>query len=68
VYAQFADAGLDLKNPNVRPIAQRKILKYGYNPKSGNLKNDSKVAKRPREMTNRGFIEPRNFTTPVNEN
>tara|TARA_Y100001937_G_scaffold74546_1_gene101442 strand:- start:3361 stop:5187 length:1827 start_codon:yes stop_codon:yes gene_type:complete len=69
VYAQFTDApGLDLKNPNVRNIAQRRIKKYGYDPKKGVLKNDSKVAKRPREMTNRGFIKPRNFTTPVNEN
>ena len=26
--------------------------------------NDSKVAQRPRDMSNRGFLEPRNFTTP----
>ena len=68
VYAQFEGGGLDLKNPRVKSIAQRKILKYGYNPKSGVLKNDSKVAKRTREMRNRGFLEPKNFTTPVNEN
>lgn len=26
--------------------------------------NDPKVAQRPRDMANRGFLEPRNFTTP----
>ena len=26
--------------------------------------NDPKVAQRPRDMTNRGFLDPRNFTTP----
>lgn len=26
--------------------------------------NDPKVAKRPRDMVNRGFLEPRDFTTP----
>lgn len=26
--------------------------------------NDSKVAQRPRDMVNRGFLEPRDFTTP----
>ena len=26
--------------------------------------NDSKVAQRPRDMSNRGFLQPRNFTTP----
>jgi len=26
--------------------------------------NDPKVAKRPRDMENRGFLDPRNFTTP----
>lgn len=68
VYAQFEDAGLDIKNPRVKPIAQRRIKKYGYNPKVGVLKNDKKVAQRTREMKNRGFLEPKNFTTPVNEN
>ena len=26
--------------------------------------NDPKVAQRPRDMVNRGFLEPRDFTTP----
>jgi hypothetical protein len=26
--------------------------------------NDPKVAKRPRDMANRGFLEPKNWTTP----
>ena len=68
VYAQFEDAGLNIKDPRVKPIAQRRIKKYGYNPKVGVLKNDKKVAQRTREMKNRGFLEPKNFTTPVNEN
>ena len=68
VYAQFEDAGLNIKDPRVKPIAQRRIKKYGYDPKKGVLKNDKKVAQRTREMKNRGFLEPKNFTTPVNEN
>ena len=68
VYAQFEDAGLNINDPRVKPIAQRRIKKYGYNPKVGVLKNDKKVAQRTREMKNRGFLEPKNFTTPVNEN
>ena len=68
VYAQFEDAGLNINDPRVKPIAQRRIKKYGYDPKKGVLKNDKKVAQRTREMKNRGFLEPKNFTTPVNEN
>ena len=27
-------------------------------------RNESEVAKRPRDMKNRGFLEPKNWTTP----
>ena len=39
---------------NSMPVSQRERLPQ----------NDSKVAQRPRDMSNRGFLEPRNFTTP----
>lgn len=39
---------------NSMPVSQRERLPQ----------NDPKVAQRPRDMSNRGFLEPRNFTTP----
>ena len=39
---------------NSMPVSQRERLPQ----------NDPKVAQRPRDMANRGFLEPRNFTTP----
>ena len=69
VFAQFKDAGLDIKNPNVKSKATdsaiKKLEKYGYYTNKGKMMNGDQVAKRPREMTNRGFIKPKNFTTPI---
>ena len=39
---------------NSMPVSERQQLPV----------NDPKVAQRPRDMANRGFLEPRNFTTP----
>lgn len=41
-------------------ISVNKAKKEGFKPET----NDTKVAKRPRDMKNRGFIKPKNFTTP----
>ena len=51
----------DVKNPRSE-VSTNKAKKEGFKPK----KNDSKVAKLPRDMKNRGFIEDKNFTTPRN--
>ena len=69
VYVSYEGTEFDIYDKKTtKKIAQRRILKYGYDPKKGVLKNSNKVAKRTREMRNRGFLEPKNFTTPVNEN
>jgi hypothetical protein len=69
VYVSYEGTEFDIYDKKTTTkIAQRRILKYGYDPKKGVLKNSNKVAKRTREMKNRGFLEPKNFTTPVNEN
>ena len=65
VYAQFPGQEIDITDPKVRNIAQRKLKQYGYDPKKGVLKNPAKVSQRPRDMKNRGFLEPKNFTTPL---
>ena len=46
--------------------SQLKFLKYGQYHREGFTpeKNDNKVAKRPRDMKNRGFLKPKKFTTP----
>ena len=49
----------DATNPNAE-ISVNKAKRQGFKPPV----NDSKVAKRPRDMENRGFIKPKNFTTP----
>jgi hypothetical protein len=49
----------DATNPNAE-ISVNKAKKEGFTPEV----NDSKVAKRPRDMKNRGFIKPKNFKTP----
>ena len=49
----------DATNPNAE-ISVNKAKKEGFKPET----NDAKVAKRPRDMKNRGFIKPKNFTTP----
>ena len=49
----------DATNPKAE-ISVNKAKKEGFKPET----NDDKVAKRPRDMKNRGFIKPKNFTTP----
>ena len=49
----------DATNPKAE-ISVNKAKKEGFKPEV----NDDKVAKRPRDMKNRGFIKPKNFTTP----
>jgi hypothetical protein len=49
----------DSTNPKAE-ISVNKAKKEGFKPDT----NDTKVAKRPRDMKNRGFIKPKNFTTP----
>lgn len=49
----------DANNPNAE-ISVNEAKKEGFKPET----NDAKVAKRPRDMKNRGFIKPKNFTTP----
>jgi hypothetical protein len=53
------DVQPDAKNPKAE-ISVNKAKKEGFKPKT----NDTKVAKRPRDMENRGFDKPKNFTTP----
>ena len=49
-------------NKKVSANRARKILREaGLEPLP---KNDPRVAKRPRDMQNRGFLEPKNWTTP----
>jgi hypothetical protein len=72
VYAQFTDApSLNIKDPRVKPKATdasiKKLEKYGYYTNKGKMMNGDQVAQKPRTMRNRGFIKPRNFTTPVND-
>jgi len=49
----------DATNPKAE-VSVNKAKKEGFKPET----NDAKVAKRPRDMKNRGFIKPKNFTTP----
>ena len=53
------DVQPDAKNPKAE-ISVNKAKKEGFKPDT----NDTKVAKRPRDMENRGFDKPKNFTTP----
>ena len=55
-----------LKKNNKRiSVNQAKKLIQEAGPMEPRLPmNDPKVAQRPRDMTNRGFLDPRNFTTP----
>ena len=48
----------DVKNPNAE-ISVNEARKKGLKP----AKNDPKVAKRPRDQKNRGFLNPKNWTT-----
>jgi len=48
----------DVKNPNAE-ISVNEAIKKGLKP----AKNDPKVAKRPRDQKNRGFLDPKNWTT-----
>ncbi len=45
---------------NDRPTSVNEARSKGFTPE----KNDNKVAKRPRDMKNRGFLKPKKFTTP----
>ena len=58
-------AAVDNKRSNDKSVAIKKLEKYGYYTNKGKMMNGDQVAKRPREMTNRGFIKPKNFTTPI---
>jgi len=48
--------GLD----NDKTVSVNEAKKEGFTPE----KNDKKVAERPRDMKNRGFLKPKKFTTP----
>ena len=48
----------DVKNPNSE-ISVNEAKKDGLKP----TKNDSRVAKRPRDQKNRGFLKPKDFKT-----
>jgi hypothetical protein len=48
----------DVKNPNAE-VSVNEAKKEGLKP----VKNDPKVAKRPRDQKNRGFLEPKDFKT-----
>tara|TARA_B100001059_G_scaffold226913_1_gene256005 strand:- start:1850 stop:3625 length:1776 start_codon:yes stop_codon:yes gene_type:complete len=48
----------DVKNPNSE-VSVNEAKKSGLKP----TKNDSRVAKRPRDQKNRGFLEPKDFKT-----
>jgi hypothetical protein len=45
---------------NDKQVSVNEARKEGFTPET----NDSKVAKRPRDMKNRGFLKPKKFTTP----
>jgi len=45
---------------NDETVSVNEARKEGFTPE----KNDNKVAKRPRDMKNRGFLKPKKFTTP----
>ena len=49
----------DAKNPRSE-ISVNEAKKQGFKPET----NDAKVAKRPRDMKNRGFKKKKDFTTP----
>ena len=53
------DVTPDVKNPNAE-ISVNEAKKKGFTPET----NDSKVAKRPRDQKNRGFLQPKSFKTP----
>jgi len=48
----------DVKNPNAE-VSVNEAKKEGLKP----VKNDPKVAKRPRDQKNRGFLKPKDFKT-----
>jgi hypothetical protein len=45
---------------NDEVVTVNEARRQGFTPE----KNDNKVAKRPRDMKNRGFLKPKKFTTP----
>lgn len=45
---------------NDETVSVNEARRQGFTPE----KNDNKVAKRPRDMKNRGFLKPKKFTTP----
>ena len=69
VYIQFEDAGLNIKDPRNKPKATdasiKALEKYGYYTNKGKMMNGDQVNQKPRTMKNRGFLEPKNFTTPI---
>ena len=70
VYVQFEGVGLNIKDPRNKPKATDaaidKLKKYGYYTNKGKMMNGDQVAQKPRTMKNRGFLEPKDFTTPIN--
>ena len=52
----------DVKNPRSE-IKVNEARRQGFKPET----NDKDVAKRPRDMKNRGFIKDKNFKTPKNK-
>jgi hypothetical protein len=52
------DVDPDVKNPNAE-VSVNEAKKEGLKP----VKNDPKVAKRPRDQKNRGFLKPKDFKT-----
>ena len=56
------DVTPDAKNPKAE-VSVNDAKKEGFKPPV----NDKKVAQRPRDMKNRGFIKDKDFTTPKNK-
>lgn len=61
----MAKAGIkpDVKSPLTKPVYKQERAKEGINEPS-KRKEPSKVSERPRDMKNRGFLKPKNWTTP----
>ena len=61
----LAKAGIkpDVKSPLTKPVYKQQRTNEGIKEPSKS-KEPSKVSERPRDMKNRGFLKPKNWTTP----
>ena len=53
----------DVKSPLTKPVYKQQRTDEGIKEPS-KTKEPSKVSQKPRDMTNRGFLKPKNWTTP----